>query len=194
VPACGLSRQTEVLGLHALAHKHDGWFARSVATANGADARTHGLPARRRVYRDWSRSAFDWGRLQKAHCGRSFIAIERQTKVFMNWPSIESLMETVPLPGGYQYALPTLSDVPSLIKAVEDWFPGLAVGNASCYLREDFHKGKVCFDDRHERDFSLCCSNRGTIGQVCCRLNETKTVKFCTGASGLLPSPIEALA
>jgi hypothetical protein len=79
----------------------------------------------------------------------------------MNWPSIETLTEAVPLPAGYLYALPTQSDVPFHIKAVDEWFPGLAVGNASCYLREDFYKERVFFDDRHERDFFFMLFKQG---------------------------------
>ena len=87
--------------------------------------------------------------------------MQTPTKVFMKWPSIKTLTEAVPLPDGYQYALPTRSDVPSLIKAVDDWFPGLAVGNASCYLREDFYSERVFFDDRHERDFHFMLFKHG---------------------------------
>ena len=57
----------------------------------------------------------------------------------MKWPSVETLTAGVPLPTGYRYALPTREDPPALIRAVDAWFPGLAVGNASCYLREDFY-------------------------------------------------------
>ena len=79
----------------------------------------------------------------------------------MKWPSIETLAETVPLPDGYKYALPTQSGIPALIHAVDEWFPGLAVGNASCYLREDFYKSRVFFEDAHERDFFFMLFKRG---------------------------------
>lgn len=73
----------------------------------------------------------------------------------MMWPSIETLTESVPLPDGYKYALPTRSDALALIQAVDDWFPGLSVSNASCYLREDFYGNRVFFDDEHDRDFFI---------------------------------------
>jgi hypothetical protein len=73
----------------------------------------------------------------------------------MKWPSVEHLTTSVPLPTGYSYALPTLADTPALIRAVDAWFPGLAVGNASCFLREDFYSHRVFFDELHERDFFL---------------------------------------
>ena len=73
----------------------------------------------------------------------------------MKWPSIETLTERVPPPGGYTYAFPTRSDIPALMKAVDEWFPGLAVGNASCYLRDDFYQTRVFFEGCHERDFFI---------------------------------------
>ena len=79
----------------------------------------------------------------------------------MKWPSIETLTESVPLPEGYKYALPTLSDVPALVQAVDAWFPGLAVGNASCYLREDFYANRVFFGENHERDFFFMLFKQG---------------------------------
>jgi hypothetical protein len=79
----------------------------------------------------------------------------------MKWPNIESLTKGVPPPEGYEYALPTQSEIPTLIQAVDKWFPGLAVGNASCYLREEFYRNRVFFDDDHERDFFLMLFKQG---------------------------------
>jgi len=59
------------------------------------------------------------------------------------WPTAAQLAQQVPAPEGYHYAVPTLADVPALVRAVDDWFPGLAVGNASCFLREPFYTGQV---------------------------------------------------
>ena len=73
----------------------------------------------------------------------------------MKWPSLEHLTSGAPPPTGYTYALPTMEDTPALIRAVDAWFPGLAVGNASCYLREDFYANRVFFENLHDRDFFL---------------------------------------
>ena len=70
----------------------------------------------------------------------------------MHWPTVEALTVSVPLPDGYR-SLPDKTDVPALIKAIDAWFPGLAVGNASCYLREDFYLNRVFFDETHDLDF-----------------------------------------
>ena len=79
----------------------------------------------------------------------------------MKWPSIETLRTSVPLPEGYTYALPTQADIPALIQAVDTWFPGLAIGNASCYLREDFYENRVFFGSAHERDFFFMLFKHG---------------------------------
>ena len=59
------------------------------------------------------------------------------------WPTPTALAQRVPVPEGYHYVVPSLADVPALVRAVDDWFPGLAVGNASCFLREPFYAEQV---------------------------------------------------
>ena len=64
-------------------------------------------------------------------------------RMTLRWPTAAELAETMPAPPGYDYMLPAAADVPRLVRAVDDWFPGLAVSNASCFLREDFYTGTV---------------------------------------------------
>jgi hypothetical protein len=71
----------------------------------------------------------------------------------MTWPTAEGLATSVPLPAGYRYELLRRSEVPALISALDEWFPGLAVGSASCYLREDFYTNRVFFDGSADHDF-----------------------------------------
>lgn len=71
----------------------------------------------------------------------------------MSWPTAEVLTAQVPLPDGYRYELLKRSEIPALVRAVDNWFPGLSVGNASCYLREDFYMNRVSLDRDDERDF-----------------------------------------
>ncbi|MEP6609326.1 MAG: hypothetical protein ABJA83_11675 [Burkholderiaceae bacterium] len=79
----------------------------------------------------------------------------------MIWPSAEALTTLVPLPQGYRYELLNRSEVPALVRAVDEWFPGLAVGNASCYLREDFYTSRVVLDGDSDRDFFVVMFKRG---------------------------------
>jgi hypothetical protein len=79
----------------------------------------------------------------------------------MEWPTAEALAHCVPPPDGYRYAVPALADVPALVRAVDDWFPGLAVGNASCFLREQFYVERVRLADRADGEFFVMLFERG---------------------------------
>jgi hypothetical protein len=79
----------------------------------------------------------------------------------MNWPTAEGLAISVPPPDGYRYELLRRSEVPALVNALDEWFPGLAVGNASCFLREDFYANRVFFDERTDHDFFVVMFKHG---------------------------------
>lgn len=79
----------------------------------------------------------------------------------MTWPTADVLTAQVPLPQGYRYALLSRTEIPALVRAVDNWFPGLAVGNASCYLREDFYLNRVFLDQEDERDFFVLLFKHG---------------------------------
>jgi len=80
----------------------------------------------------------------------------------MSWPTAEALAITVPLPDGYGYELLKRSDIPALISAVDEWFPGLSVSNASCYLREDFYESRVFLDGNSNGDFFVLLFKHGS--------------------------------
>jgi len=79
----------------------------------------------------------------------------------MIWPSAESLMIGVPPPAGYHYQLLRSVDVSELIQKVDEWFPGLSVSNASCFLREDFYTSRVVLDEDSDRDFFVLMFKKG---------------------------------
>ena len=54
----------------------------------------------------------------------------------MNWPSIAEVTARAPLPNGYRYQMLQRQQAPELICSIEAWYPDIAVGNASCDLRE----------------------------------------------------------
>jgi len=60
----------------------------------------------------------------------------------MKWPSVEEITARTPLPAGIRYEYLERRQVPSLISGLEHWYPGIAVGNASCHLRESFYCGQ----------------------------------------------------
>jgi hypothetical protein len=52
----------------------------------------------------------------------------------------------MPLPDGYRYERLDRAGVAPLIAALRTWHPAIAVGAASCFLREDFYRARVCLD------------------------------------------------
>ncbi|MCY7289003.1 MAG: hypothetical protein LH624_12305 [Cryobacterium sp.] len=79
----------------------------------------------------------------------------------MIWPAAESLMAIVPPPAGYHYELLRGVDVPELVRKVDEWFPGLSVSNASCFLRPDFYTSRVVLDEDSDRDFFVLMFKKG---------------------------------
>ena len=78
----------------------------------------------------------------------------------MPWPSVDKLSKSAPLPAGYRYQLLSRTDIPETVNAFASWYPGIAVGNASCHLREDFYREKVVLDGEPERDFFVVLFKR----------------------------------
>ena len=71
----------------------------------------------------------------------------------MAWVTAERLTQEVPLPDGYHYQSLALENVAETINAFASWYPGIAVGNASCHLRATFYEERVALDVDSERDF-----------------------------------------
>jgi hypothetical protein len=63
------------------------------------------------------------------------------------------LTAAVPLPHEYRYEVLKRSEVPALVAAIKECYPSLAVGNASCYLREEFYANRVYFEGGADHDF-----------------------------------------
>lgn len=65
------------------------------------------------------------------------------------------------LPEGYRFEQLGRSDIPVLIEAVREWHPDIAVGIASCYLRESFYTEKVFLKDEAQKDLYVVLIMRG---------------------------------
>ncbi len=65
---------------------------------------------------------------------------------------IQALAILAPLPPGYRYGRLDRAHLPQLIASLRDWYPDIAVGSASGYLREDFYVNRVCLDGDLEHD------------------------------------------
>jgi hypothetical protein len=69
----------------------------------------------------------------------------------MKWPTIDELSTLMPMPKGYRYERLDRASVVPLI-AAQDLHPAIAVGTASCFLREDFYQNRVCLDGEVEKN------------------------------------------
>jgi hypothetical protein len=78
----------------------------------------------------------------------------------MAWINLDYLSTNVPLPEGYRYERLTRADIPDVVRSLAHWFPGIAVGNASCHLNESFYTDKVVLDGELERDFFVVLFKR----------------------------------
>jgi hypothetical protein len=70
----------------------------------------------------------------------------------MKWPTVEALAILAPLPPGYRYASVDLACLAPLIASLRSWYPEISAGSNSCYLREDFYRGRVFLDGGVEKD------------------------------------------
>ena len=70
----------------------------------------------------------------------------------MRWPVTQALSILAPLPAGFRYGRLNRADLPELTATLKAWYPDLAVGSESCYLREDFYLDRVCLDGDLDHD------------------------------------------
>lgn len=70
----------------------------------------------------------------------------------MKWPMIDELPTLVPLPAGYSFEPLSRANIATLIAAIKVWHPDIAVGIASCYLREEFYHNRVFLDGEAQKD------------------------------------------
>lgn len=70
----------------------------------------------------------------------------------MNWPTTSELGALLTLPSGYRFEFLRRPDVPVLAAELGRWHPDIAIGGASCYLRESFYADQVYFEGGPDRD------------------------------------------
>jgi RimJ/RimL family protein N-acetyltransferase len=70
----------------------------------------------------------------------------------MKWPTLDALTTLVPLPAGYRFEQIGRAQIVPLIAAIRAWHPTISVGVASCYLREDFYRDRVCLDGEIDKE------------------------------------------
>jgi hypothetical protein len=86
----------------------------------------------------------------------------------MNWPNIQHVLASVEQPPGYRSDLLKRSEISAVVAGLADWYPSIAVGNASCYLRDAFYAEKVVFERESDRDVIVFVFKKGDalVGMV----------------------------
>ena len=79
----------------------------------------------------------------------------------MKWPEIHQLSLMAPLPESYSYHWLKRGEIQPLIDGIKRWHPDVAVGGASCYLREDFYDDHVYFNDNADKSIIVGLIKRG---------------------------------
>lgn len=107
----------------------------------------------------------------------------------MRWPTAEVLTSRAPLPEGYRYELLKRPDIPALIRNINECYPSLAVGNASCFLRQDFYETRVYFEESGDQDFFVISFKRGEDWAGMLAVERDKDSQVLYGRVGTIPPP-----
>jgi hypothetical protein len=70
----------------------------------------------------------------------------------MKWPTTSEIRALVPLPKGYQFERFEYAHIVPLIANIKRWYPQIAVGANSGYLREDYYLNRVTVEGGIDRD------------------------------------------
>jgi hypothetical protein len=81
------------------------------------------------------------------------------------------------------------SEVRALVSALDECFPGLAVGNASCFLREGFYADRVSFERGADRDFFVVTFKRGLDPAGMLSVERDKDSQVLYGRVGAISKP-----
>ncbi len=85
---------------------------------------------------------------KQCHCKNQCAKEEKH----LSWLSARELSQRVPMPQGYKLEQLKREDIPELITCLEQWYPDMRVGAASCYLHEDFYTDEVFLEGEAEKD------------------------------------------
>ena len=79
--------------------------------------------------------------------------------------------------------------MPAFVNALDEWFPGLAVGNASCFLREEFYANRVFFDGTADHDFFVILFKEGNRWAGTLSVERDKDSQVLYGRVGAISMP-----
>lgn len=74
----------------------------------------------------------------------------------MNWLPVDQLRALVPLPPGLHVEAMHSAHIEPVIAALRRWYPDVAYGSNSGYLRDEFYRQRVCLDGADDKDVMVC--------------------------------------
>ena len=73
----------------------------------------------------------------------------------MNWLPLEQLRAMIPLPPGLRVESMRSAHIEPVIAALRSWYPDVAYGSNSGYLRDEFYRQRVCLDGADDKDVQV---------------------------------------
>jgi Acetyltransferase (GNAT) family len=104
----------------------------------------------------------------------------------MSIEELRPLVAHAPLAPGYRFEVLQRTEVFPLVRAIANWFPDIAVGGASCYLRKRYYDRKAYFADAASRDLLVVVLKREDeiAGMFACELDrDTQSVYASLGVA-----------
>jgi hypothetical protein len=69
----------------------------------------------------------------------------------MNWLPLDQLRALIPLPPGLRVESMHSAHIAAVIAALRSWYPDVAYGSNSGYLRDEFYRQRVCLDGADDK-------------------------------------------
>jgi hypothetical protein len=73
----------------------------------------------------------------------------------MNWLPLDRLRALIPLPPGLRVESMRSDHIAAVIAALRSWYPDIAHGANSGYLRDEFYRRRVCLDGADDKDIQV---------------------------------------
>jgi hypothetical protein len=73
----------------------------------------------------------------------------------MNWLPLDQFRALIPLPPGLRVESMHSAHIAAVIGALRSWYPDVAYGANSGYLREEFYRQRVCLDGADDKDVQV---------------------------------------
>ena len=73
----------------------------------------------------------------------------------MNWLPLDQLRALIPLPPGLRVESMHSAHIAAVIAALRSWYPDVAYGSNSGYLRDEFYRQRVCLDGGDAKDVQV---------------------------------------